>query len=159
MLNFNFFYWLSEQNKVEVGTQNKSMLLVEDAKEPDEVVGNWLRYSKRRDLVVGGSICPGEKLAANWFSNVAQALQGQLPGVCDISGWSSGSYHVIRVRGGGSITQSNDPLFIVDGVQGVVFDDIPADNIESIDRLKDAASTVIYGARGANGVILVTTNG
>lgn len=63
----------------------------------------------------------------------------------------------IRVRGGGSITQSNDPLFIVDGVQVSGIDDIPADNIESIDVLKDAASTAIYGARGANGVILVTT--
>ncbi len=65
----------------------------------------------------------------------------------------------IRIRGGGSITQSNDPLFIVDGVQVSGIDDIPADNIESIDVLKDAASTAIYGARGANGVILVTTKG
>ena len=63
----------------------------------------------------------------------------------------------IRVRGGGSITQSNDPLFIVDGVQVSRIDDIPADNIESIDVLKDAASTAIYGARGANGVIMITT--
>ena len=63
----------------------------------------------------------------------------------------------IRIRGGGSITQSNDPLFIVDGVQVSGIDDIPADNIESIDVLKDAASTAIYGARGANGVIIITT--
>ena len=65
----------------------------------------------------------------------------------------------IRVRGGGSVTQSNDPLFIVDGVTVSDISDIPADNIESIDVLKDAASTAIYGARGANGVILVTTKG
>ena len=65
----------------------------------------------------------------------------------------------IRVRGGGSITQSNDPLYIVDGVQVSDISDIPADNIESIDVLKDAASTAIYGARGANGVILITTKG
>ena len=63
----------------------------------------------------------------------------------------------IRVRGGGSITQSNEPLYIVDGMPVDRIDDIPADNIESIDVLKDAASTAIYGARGANGVILITT--
>lgn len=63
----------------------------------------------------------------------------------------------IRVRGGGSITQNNDPLFIVDGFPVSTISDIPASEIESIDVLKDASSTAIYGARGANGVILVTT--
>ena len=65
----------------------------------------------------------------------------------------------IRVRGGGSISQSNDPLFIVDGFPVSSISDIPADQIVSIDVLKDASSTAIYGARGANGVILVTTKG
>lgn len=102
----------------------------------------------------------GEKLAANPVANVAQALQGQLPGVSVTSqDGRPGAGMSIRIRGGGSITQSNDPLFIVDGVQVSGIDDIPADNIESIDVLKDAASTAIYGARGANGVILVTTKG
>ena len=64
----------------------------------------------------------------------------------------------IRVRGGGSISQSNDPLILIDGVSGSL-NDISADLIESIDVLKDASSTAIYGARGANGVILVTTKG
>ena len=63
----------------------------------------------------------------------------------------------IRVRGGGSITQSNDPLFIVDGFPVSNINDIPASQIASIDILKDASSTAIYGARGANGVVLVTT--
>ena len=62
-----------------------------------------------------------------------------------------------RVRGGNSITQSSEPLYVVDGIQVSNINDLPADNIESIDVLKDAASTAIYGARGANGVILVTT--
>ena len=61
------------------------------------------------------------------------------------------------MRGGGSITQSNEPLFIVDGFQVSGIDDIPPTDIESIDVLKDASSTAIYGAKGANGVILVTT--
>lgn len=63
----------------------------------------------------------------------------------------------VRVRGGGSITQSNDPLYVVDGFPVSNIGDIPASEIESIDVLKDASSTAIYGARGANGVILVTT--
>ena len=60
-------------------------------------------------------------------------------------------------EGGGSITQSNEPLYIVDGFPVSDISDIPASEIESIDVLKDASSTAIYGARGANGVILVTT--
>ncbi|GAB6010340.1 SusC/RagA family TonB-linked outer membrane protein, partial [Dysgonomonas reticulitermitis] len=64
----------------------------------------------------------------------------------------------IRVRGGSSISQNNDPLILIDGVSGTL-SDIPIDQIESIDVLKDASSTAIYGARGANGVILVTTKG
>ena len=115
---------------------------------------------KRRDLTGAVASVSGEKLASNPVSNVAQALQGQLPGVSVAAqDGRPGATMSIRVRGGGSITQSNDPLFIVDGVQVSDINDIPADNIESIDVLKDAASTAIYGARGANGVILVTTKG
>ena len=115
---------------------------------------------KRKDLTGAVASVTGEKLAANPVANVAQALQGQLPGVSVASqDGRPGATMSIRVRGGGSITQSNDPLYIVDGVQVSDINDIPADNIESIDVLKDAASTAIYGARGANGVILVTTKG
>ena len=89
---------------------------------------------------------------------MAQALQGKLPGVNVVSGDGRPDADVsIRVRGGGSITQNNDPLFIVDGFPVSTISDIPASEIESIDVLKDASSTAIYGARGANGVILVTT--
>ena len=63
----------------------------------------------------------------------------------------------IRVRGGGSITQSNEPLFIVDGFPVESISDIPPTDIEDITVLKDASSTAIYGSRGANGVIIVTT--
>ena len=97
-------------------------------------------------------------LVANPVANVTQALQGQLPGVSVASqDGRPGAEVAIRIRGGGSITQSNDPLFVVDGFPVSSISDIPADQIESIDVLKDAASTAIYGARGANGVILVTT--
>ena len=140
--------------------QNLTIVLEEDNKTLDEVVVIGYGTVKRRDLTGAVASVTGEKLAANPVANVAQALQGQLPGVSVIAqDGRPGASMSIRVRGGGSITQSNDPLFIVDGVQVSSIDDIPADNIESIDVLKDAASTAIYGARGANGVILVTTKG
>lgn len=124
----------------------------------EEVVVIGYGTMKRRDLTGAVASVTGDKLAQNPVSNIAEALQGQLPGVTVTSqDGRPGASMNIRVRGGGSITQSNDPLFIVDGVQVSRIDDIPADNIESIDVLKDAASTAIYGARGANGVILITT--
>lgn len=136
------------------------IVLEEDNKTLDEVVVIGYGTVKRRDLTGSVASVSGDKLAANPVANVAQALQGALPGVSVTSqDGRPGAGMSIRVRGGGSITQSNDPLFIVDGVQVDGIDDIPADNIESIDVLKDAASTAIYGARGANGVILVTTKG
>jgi TonB-dependent SusC/RagA subfamily outer membrane receptor len=146
---------------IPVGNQNSiRVTLLDDSQALDEVVVIGYGTAKRRDLTGVVASVTGEKLAANPVSNVAQALQGQLPGVSVTSqDGRPGASMSIRVRGGGSITQSNDPLFIVDGVQVSGIDDIPADNIESIDVLKDAASTAIYGARGANDVILITTKG
>ena len=154
--------YIGYQSKtVKVGNQvNYNIVLESNDKSLDEVVVVGYGTMKRRDLTGAVASVTGEKLAANPVSTVAEALQGQLPGVNVISqdGRPGGSTS-IRVRGGGSITQSNEPLFVVDGVQVSSIDDIPADNIESIDVLKDAASTAIYGAAGANGVILITTKG
>jgi TonB-linked SusC/RagA family outer membrane protein len=139
---------------------NLNITLEEDNTTLEDVVVVGYGTMKRKDLTGAVASVSGEKLAANPVANVAQALQGQLPGVSVISqDGRPGATMSIRVRGGGSITQSNDPLYIVDGVTVSDISDIPADNIESIDVLKDAASTAIYGARGANGVILITTKG
>ncbi|MBQ8652015.1 MAG: TonB-dependent receptor [Alistipes sp.] len=128
--------------------------------ELDEVVVIGYGTVKRRDLTGAVASVSGEKLAANPVSDVAQALQGKLPGVNVITqDGRPGAEVAVRVRGGGSITQSNNPLFVVDGFPVSSISDIPASEIESIDVLKDASSTAIYGARGANGVILVTTKG
>ena len=150
-----------QTKSVKVGNQsNITIVLESNDKSLDEVVVVGYGTMRRRDLTGAVASVTGEKLAANPVSTVAEALQGQLPGVNVISqdGRPGGSTS-IRVRGGGSITQSNEPLYVVDGVQVSSIDDIPADNIESIDVLKDAASTAIYGAAGANGVILITTKG
>jgi len=144
-----------------VNVAGKSLLnitLEEDNTTLEDVVVIGYGTMKRKDLTGAVASVSGDRLAANPVANVAEALQGQLPGVNVISqDGRPGATMSVRVRGGGSITQSNEPLYVVDGVQVSSIDDIPADNIESIDVLKDAASTAIYGARGANGVILVTT--
>ena len=142
------------------GKSQLNITLEEDNTTLEDVVVIGYGTMKRKDLTGAVASVSGDKLAANPVTNVAEALQGQLPGVNVISqDGRPGATMSIRVRGGGSITQSNEPLYVVDGVQVSSIDDIPADNIESIDVLKDAASTAIYGARGANGVILITTKG
>lgn len=85
-------------------------------------------------------------------------MQGKLAGVrVTMPEGSPDAEIVIRVRGGGSITRDNSPLYIVDGFPVNSINDIPTSEIESIDVLKDASSTAIYGSRGANGIVLVTT--
>lgn len=146
---------------VKVGAKKEIMIrLEEDAQALDEVVVIGYGTVKRRDLTGAVASVKGTEIQKNPVSNVAQALQGKLPGVNVVSqDGRPGATISVRVRGGGSITQSNEPLYVVDGFPVSDISDIPASDIESIDVLKDAASTAIYGARGANGVILVTTKG
>ena len=136
-----------------------NITLEEDTTFLDDVVVIGYQTVKRRDLTGSVASITGKEIAEMPVSNAAQALQGKLPGVRVSSGsGAAGSGVSIRVRGGNSITQSNEPLVLIDGVSGSL-SDVPSDQIESIDVLKDASSTAIYGARGANGVILVTTKG
>ncbi|PTQ93986.1 TonB-linked SusC/RagA family outer membrane protein [Mucilaginibacter yixingensis] len=125
----------------------------------NEVVVVGYGTVKRKDVTGAISSIKGEDLAKMPVQDVASALEGRLAGVSVSAGdGTPGSQPSITIRGGGSITQSNEPLYVVDGIpqtDGLSFLD-PTD-IESIDVLKDASATSIYGARGANGVILVTT--
>lgn len=147
----------------EVKVNNRSVVdivLKDDMQALEEVVVIGYGTVKRRDLTGAVASVQGKDIAANPVSNVSQALQGRLPGVNVISqDGRPGATISVRVRGGGSITQSNEPLYVVDGFPVSNLDDISASDIETIDVLKDASSTAIYGARGANGVILVTTKG
>ena len=123
-----------------------------------EVVAVGYGMARRRDLT--GSISSvGEKTLKNiQTTNAASAITGRVAGVNVVTTQGSPDADVtIRVRGGGSITQNNEPLYIIDGFQAGSISDIPVTDIESIDVLKDASSTAIYGAKGANGVVLVTT--
>lgn len=124
----------------------------------DEVVVIGYGTAKRKDITGSVASVNSETLAAIPVASATEALQGKMAGVqITTTEGSPDAQMSIRVRGGGSITQSNEPLFIVDGFPVESISDIPPTDIESIDVLKDASSTAIYGARGANGVIIVTT--
>ncbi|PJJ48096.1 SusC/RagA family TonB-linked outer membrane protein [Hymenobacter chitinivorans] len=129
-----------------------------DQKALDEVVVIGYGEVKKSDVtgaIVSVKEADLKKIPA---ANVMETLQGRLPGV-DITSasGSAGAAVNIAVRGNRSILASNGPLFIVDGVQYNSIQDINPNDIQSMEVLKDAASTAIYGARGANGVIIVTT--
>ena len=114
----------------------------------------------RRDLTGAVTKVDADRLLDKPVFNVAQAISGKIAGVKVIeAGGAPGSIAMIRVRGTNSIYSSNSPLFVVDGIVGVAdaYRIINPNEIQSIDVLKDASATAIYGARGANGVIIITT--
>lgn len=134
------------------------IILEEDISSLDEVVVIGYGTMKKRDLTGSVSSIGAEAISAVPVATVTEALTGKLAGVqITMTEGSPDAEMKIRVRGGGSITQSNEPLFIVDGFPVESISDIPSSDIESIDVLKDASSTAIYGSRGANGVVIVTT--
>ena len=114
---------------------------------------------RRRDLTGAVSSVAPEDLAETPVTNVAEGIQGRLPGVQVTQGTGApGSTPQIRIRGGNSIQGGNGPLYVVDGVIAPFSAlQLPPEEIASIDVLKDASATAIYGARGANGVVLITT--
>ena len=124
----------------------------------EEVVAIGYGIAKRADITGAVTSVSTDQIISAPVGDVSQALKGKLAGVnVTTQDGRPGAEVSIRVRGGGSISQSNDPLFIVDGFPVSSISNIPASQIKSIDVLKDASSTAIYGARGANGVVMVTT--
>lgn len=136
------------------------VVLEEDNTFLDEVVVVGYATVKRRDLMGSVSSVNNEKLTEQPVTTVSQALSGKMAGVSVTTTEGDPDADIkIRVRGGGSITQDNSPLYIVDGFPVESINDISSSEIQSIDVLKDAFSTAIYGSRGANGVVIVTTKG
>ena len=140
------------QKQIDVTMQADNQLL-------EEVVVVGYATMKRKDLTGSVASVKSEDLTQTPVSDVSQAIAGRMAGVQVVqTDGQPGAESSIRVRGGISITQSNEPLYVIDGFpteDGMSSLD-PAD-IASIDVLKDASATAIYGARGANGVVLITT--
>jgi TonB-linked SusC/RagA family outer membrane protein len=159
VLTFSFIGYDSKD--VIVGNQttlNTALSLSTVGLEEVVVVG----YGTQRKEAVTGSVASiaGDALRDIPASNFTQSMQGRLPGV-ELSQTSTrpGSTLQIRIRGARSLTASNDPLVVLDGIPFVgSINEINNSDIKSIDILKDASATAIYGSRGANGVILITTN-
>lgn len=141
------------------GKTQFDIILKEDALMLDEVVAIGYATVKRKDLTGSVASVKSEDLLKVPTSDITQALAGRMAGVQIMqSEGAPGSSVSIRVRGGISITQSNEPLYIIDGFpteDGM--STLDPGEIETIDILKDASATAIYGARGANGVVVITT--
>ena len=137
---------------------NMKITLQDDNAALEEVVVVGYTSKARKDLTGSVGSISGAKLAVVPVTSAAVALQGKISGVqvTTVDGQPGADVN-IRVRGGTSVTQSNSPLYIVDGFQVDNINDIPPTDIASIDVLKDASLTAIYGAKGGNGVVVVTT--
>ena len=152
------FIGLSDQTVPIAGQTVINVTLTEDSTFLDEVVVVGYQTVKRRDLLGAVASVGSEKLSEQPVTTVSQALAGKMAGVSVVTTEGDPDADVkIRVRGVGSITQDASPLYIVDGFPVESINDIPSSEIASIDVLKDAFSTAIYGSRGANGVVIVTT--
>ncbi|OUO59349.1 TonB-dependent receptor [Bacteroides sp. An269] len=145
----------------EVAVKGRTILNItmdDDSQALEEVVVIGYGSVRRKDLTGSVATVDADVLTAVPVASATEALTGKMAGVqITTTEGSPDAEMKIRVRGGGSITGDNSPLFIVDGFPVESISDIPASEIEDITVLKDASSTAIYGSRGANGVILVTT--
>lgn len=148
-----------ETQRLKVGTQATiAIRLKESVTGLNDVVVIGYGSVKKSDLTGSVVSIKSEQLMDKPVPNISQALEGKVAGVdVNINSNAPGQAAKVRVRGIGSINNSSDPLYVVDGVVGVDINLLNPHEIASLEVLKDASSTAIYGARGANGVILVTT--
>lgn len=147
---------------IDIAVGNKSLLnitLAEDILGLEEVVIVGYGSVKKRDLTGSVASINAKKITAVPATTAAAALQGRIPGVLvSTTNWAPGQTPSVLIRGKRSITANNDPLYVVDGIPITGgMEEISPTDIESMEVLKDASATAIYGARGANGVILITT--
>ncbi len=157
VLVFSYVGYVTQE--INVGNKKTiDVVLKPDLQSLDEVVVIGYGTTKKSDLTGSVVSIGGDDLREQPISNVAEALTGRLAGVQVVSSEGSPDAEInIRIRGGGSITQDSSPLIIVDGFPVNSMSDVSSSDIESLTVLKDASSTAIYGSRGANGVVIITT--
>ena len=155
VLVFSFIGYTTQE--IPVGNKTTFNIQLEpDFRTLNEVVVVGYGTVKKSDLTGAVSSVKAEELTAYPAIDAIQSLQGRAAGVnITANNGAPGSTMKIRIRGGTSINASSDPIFVVDGLVGGAVP--PSEDIESIEVLKDASATAIYGSRGANGVIMVTT--
>ena len=159
-LTFSFVGMISQDIPI-AGKTEFNVVLMDETITLDEVVAIGYGTMKKSDITGSVSSVTPEKLVDRPVTNVGQALQNKVAGVQVIkqSAGDPGGRPQIRIRGTNSINTSSDPLFVVDGVVGVInaLQNLDPQDIATMDVLKDASATAIYGTRGANGVIIITT--
>jgi TonB-linked SusC/RagA family outer membrane protein len=153
------FVGMTTQEITVTDQTNYSVTLGEDLKELDEVV--VIGYGQKKKSDVTGSIVSvsGKEIKSRPVNNALEAMQGKAAGVDITSSQRPGTLGSINIRGARSLSAGNTPLYVVDGIPLISggLENINPLDIESIDILKDASATAIYGSRGANGVVIVTT--
>ena len=158
-LRFSYVGYVSQAVKV-AGQSTINVSLATDSKQLEDVVVIGYQEVQRRDVTGAVSSVGAQQIKDVPVNSAAEALTGRLAGVqlTSAEGTPGNTNVQIRVRGGGSITQDNSPLYVVDGIQVEnALSVISPQDIASVDVLKDASATAIYGARGANGVVIITT--
>ncbi|MEO5582125.1 MAG: TonB-dependent receptor plug domain-containing protein, partial [Saprospiraceae bacterium] len=158
ILVFNYIGFSTRE--VLVGTQNQlNVVLVEDITALSEIVVTGYGTQRKSQLTGAISSLSSKEISELPITNLAQALTGRASGVnVTQSGSKPGSVPKILIRGRRSFNAGNDPLYVVDGIPlSAGYEDINPNDIQSIEVLKDATATAIYGARGANGVVIVST--
>ncbi|WP_445735327.1 SusC/RagA family TonB-linked outer membrane protein [Mariniflexile sp.] len=155
ILIISYIGFLNQEISIHGQTSIK-ITLQEDSAKLDEVIVVGYGTQKKSDLTGAVSSVKEDQLVAYPSTNGVQALQGRASGVVvQSNNGDPGGDFKISIRGSNSINASSSPLFVVDGLVGGILP--PAEDIQSIEVLKDASATAIYGSRGANGVVLVTT--
>jgi len=155
-------FTLVDYTEVEVllaGKTNFTLTMASASKALSEVVVVAYGNQKKESITGSVAVIGSEQLQTRLATNISQALAGAAPGISATSGnGQPGSSAAIRIRGFGSVNASNSPLYVVDGFpyEGFI-GDLNTNDIESITLLKDASSTALYGARAANGVVMITT--
>jgi TonB-linked SusC/RagA family outer membrane protein len=158
-LVISYIGYPSQEIEIKSGVTSYNISLTPDSKNLNEIVVIGYGTQKRRDVTGAIVSMSGAAIKEVPVANIQQALQGRLAGVeVQSVGTAPGAGAQIRIRGERSINASNNPLFVVDNIPyNGTLNDINPDDIASLDVLKDASATAIYGSRGANGVILITT--
>ncbi|WP_200976006.1 SusC/RagA family TonB-linked outer membrane protein [Echinicola sp. 20G] len=157
VLQFSFIGFKSKEVSVS-GLSELEVVLEEDAQGLEEVVVTGYTSQKRENLTGSIAVVDGDKLKDITSPNVGNMLQGKMAGVDIVtSSGTPGALPTIRIRGKNSIRSSVDPIWVVDGVIWHGTPNLNPSDVESISVLKDAASAALYGSRGANGVVVVTT--
>ena len=152
-----FSYVGMQEQSLKITDKTLNVILLEQLEDLDEVVVIGYGSVKKKEITGAVATVKAEDIESIVTSDLASALQGQVAGVNIIASSEPGGDSEILIRGITSLSGDNTPLYVVDGIIQDGDPRIPPSDVESISVLKDAASTAIYGVRGATGVILITT--